>query len=115
MLFRLISPFFFFKDPPTPEISPLSLPDALPIYPSRWAGVQSAGTARLRVVQDRVVLSPAWPWRLLRMPELQIPLTEVEGISRITFGIKFDRSEEHPAELQSPCNLVCRLLLAKKQ
>src|SRR2546430_10950198 len=24
--------FFFFKDPPTPEISPLPLPDALPIY-----------------------------------------------------------------------------------
>src|SRR2546427_13156662 len=25
------APFFFFNDPPTPEISPLSLPDALPI------------------------------------------------------------------------------------
>src|SRR5256885_8929732 len=25
-----------------------------------------------------------------------------------------DRSEEHTSELQSPCNLVCRLLLAKK-
>src|SRR5260370_38484771 len=25
--------FFFFKDPPPPEISPLSLPDALPISP----------------------------------------------------------------------------------
>src|SRR5256885_13259456 len=25
------------------------------------------------------------------------------------------RSEEHTSELQSPCNLVCRLLLAKKQ
>src|SRR5256885_12032616 len=24
------------------------------------------------------------------------------------------RSEEHTSELQSPCNLVCRLLLAKK-
>src|ERR1039457_7297537 len=24
-----------------------------------------------------------------------------------------DRSEEHTSELQSPCNLVCRLLLAK--
>src|SRR5256885_5533104 len=24
------------------------------------------------------------------------------------------RSEEHTAELQSPCNLVCRLLLGKK-
>src|SRR5256885_4085681 len=25
-----------------------------------------------------------------------------------------DRSEEHTSELQSPCNLVCRLLLEKK-
>src|SRR5256885_8593275 len=27
----------------------------------------------------------------------------------------FDRSEEHTSELQSPCNLVCRLLLEKKK
>src|ERR1022692_4071499 len=27
---------------------------------------------------------------------------------------KADRSEEHTSELQSPCNLVCRLLLEKK-
>src|SRR5256885_12605128 len=26
-----------------------------------------------------------------------------------------DRSEEHTSELQSPCNLVCRLLLEKKK
>src|ERR1039457_7351674 len=26
-----------------------------------------------------------------------------------------DRSEEHTSEFQSPCNLVCRLLLAKKK
>src|SRR5256885_12469103 len=25
------------------------------------------------------------------------------------------RSEEHTSELQSPCNIVCRLLLAKKK
>src|SRR5688500_4111848 len=35
------------------------------------------------------------------------------------FGIRkrlleYDRSEEHTSELQSPCNLVCRLLLEKK-
>src|SRR2546426_7081129 len=29
-------------------------------------------------------------------------------------GIR-DRSEEHTSELQSPCNLVCRLLLEKKK
>src|SRR5688500_19459663 len=28
---------------------------------------------------------------------------------------KLKRSEEHTSELQSPCNLVCRLLLEKKK
>src|SRR2546426_8260014 len=28
--------------------------------------------------------------------------------------MKRERSEEHTSELQSPCNLVCRLLLEKK-
>src|SRR5256885_11572822 len=28
---------------------------------------------------------------------------------------KLRRSEEHTSELQSPCNLVCRLLLEKKK
>src|SRR5256885_5058284 len=28
---------------------------------------------------------------------------------------KCERSEEHTSELQSPCNLVCRLLLEKKK
>src|SRR2546426_9826910 len=30
-------------------------------------------------------------------------------------GAAFMRSEEHTSELQSPCNLVCRLLLEKKK
>src|ERR1039457_7736362 len=30
-------------------------------------------------------------------------------------GAEQFRSEEHTSELQSPCNLVCRLLLEKKQ
>src|SRR3989454_6816466 len=29
-------------------------------------------------------------------------------------GLGTTRSEEHTSELQSPCNLVCRLLLEKK-
>src|SRR3989454_9262307 len=34
-----------------------------------------------------------------------------------THALKFlrERSEEHTSELQSPCNLVCRLLLEKKK
>src|SRR5256885_91114 len=34
--------------------------------------------------------------------------------SRICF-MENDRSEEHTSEVQSPCNLVCRLLLEKKK
>src|SRR2546426_6153292 len=30
-------------------------------------------------------------------------------------GLSPARSEEHTSELQSPCNLVCRLLLEKKK
>src|SRR2546426_4747210 len=30
-------------------------------------------------------------------------------------GCPVPRSEEHTSELQSPCNLVCRLLLEKKK
>src|SRR2546426_3815391 len=34
---------------------------------------------------------------------------------RLTWGPPDIRSEEHTSELQSPCNLVCRLLLEKKK
>src|SRR3989454_4992958 len=37
-----------------------------------------------------------------------------EGV--VVLGVEADtRSEEHTSELQSPCNLVCRLLLEKKK
>src|SRR5256885_9949601 len=35
--------------------------------------------------------------------------------ARITSAVRAERSEEHTSELQSPCNLVCRLLLEKKK
>src|SRR6516162_3695399 len=35
-------------------------------------------------------------------------------MSHFAFSSQVARSEEHTSELQSPCNLVCRLLLEKK-
>src|SRR6266850_7223507 len=46
------------------------------------------------------------PRRLLRGPCRQL---------RAGCGGASRRSEEHTSELQSPCNLVCRLLLEKKK
>src|SRR5256885_11596141 len=37
-----------------------------------------------------------------------------EGGTPSVFWAGGERSEEHTSELQSPCNLVCRLLLEKK-
>src|SRR2546426_4274229 len=40
----------------------------------------------------------------------------VLGVTAGRLGIHVtERSEEHTSELQSPCNLVCRLLLEKKK
>src|SRR5256885_2612934 len=61
---------------------------------------------------------------LFRSPELSDEFDlEITGgrhpvVERMMPREKFipnDRSEEHTSELQSPCNLVCRLLLEKKK
>src|SRR5256885_2937024 len=48
-------------------------------------------------------------WPLARPP--YILETSLPGV----FAVGDVRSEEHTSELQSPCNLVCRLLLEKKK
>src|SRR2546426_1538560 len=80
--------FFFFNDTATTEIYTLSLHDALPISSS----------------ED---LSP--PWR--NECSLVVSASKLKA-ARLK---KQNRSEEHTSELQSPCNLVCRLLLEKKK
>src|SRR5256885_112179 len=77
--------FFFFNDTATTEIYTLSLHDALPISPFM---VQPSSTGLATLVHP-------------------------EGAAR--FNDRWGRSEEHTSELQSPCNLVCRLLLEKKK
>src|SRR3989454_168563 len=42
-------------------------------------------------------------------------VTAGEFRRRFPFDVSLERSEEHTSELQSPCNLVCRLLLEKKK
>src|SRR5256885_6542129 len=42
-----------------------------------------------------------------------LDLAQGQGLQQ--FGSDIGRSEEHTSELQSPCNLVCRLLLEKKK
>src|SRR5256885_9771636 len=39
---------------------------------------------------------------------------EAAKVHLMSISIDPERSEEHTSELQSPCNLVCRLLLEKK-
>src|SRR2546426_2510123 len=83
--------FFFFNDTATTEIYTLSLHDALPIS-DRGRTRDARGT-----------------WKRLRAPGGS---PAPSGPGRPAHGGA--RSEEHTSELQSPCNLVCRLLLEKK-
>src|SRR5256885_8478833 len=46
----------------------------------------------------------------------RMPLrASTSNASAMNSGLAVSRSEEHTSELQSPCNLVCRLLLEKKK
>src|SRR5256885_6948570 len=88
------SSFFFFNDTATTEIYTLSLHDALPI-----SLVVAHGNSLRALVKHLDGIGDA------QIAELNIPT----GIPLVY------RSEEHTSELQSPCNLVCRLLLEKKK
>src|SRR5256885_11209432 len=84
---------FFFNDTATTEIYTLSLHDALPIFHlvERPAGTRQGSRAGLVPDDD---------------------LRE-QGVGVGADRCALLRSEEHTSELQSPCNLVCRLLLEK--
>src|SRR5256885_10392188 len=70
--------------------------------------------------------STLFPYTTLFRSRLLMPVlsaTAVEaGLSSVLARLSVqgevaheERSEEHTSELQSPCNLVCRLLLEKKK
>src|SRR3989454_7426511 len=65
--------------------------------------------------EQRGVGAPTFAYRLSAAGEALFPrayeATLTELLERVT---EKARSEEHTSELQSPCNLVCRLLLEKK-
>src|SRR5205807_3845733 len=44
-----------------------------------------------------------------------VPYDAYDATRPLESGMVVSRSEEHTSELQSPCNLVCRLLLEKKK
>src|SRR5688572_33373210 len=79
---------FFITDPATTEIYTLSLHDALPICTGR---AEHAREHEQEIAARREALDSA--------------LRSLETMTR---------SEEHTSELQSQSNLVCRLLLEKK-
>src|SRR5688500_19901803 len=51
----------------------------------------------------------------LNVSDVDVDRKQIQITGRATRGRAVTRSEEHTSELQSPCNLVCRLLLEKKK
>src|SRR5260370_28677659 len=93
-----IFPFFFFNDTATTEIYTLSLHDALPICDQPGRIVERP----LPLITRESTLG-----RSARPPRHR-------KADVATRGPVWARSEEHTSELQSHLNLVCRLLLEKK-
>src|SRR5256885_9178338 len=80
----------------------------------------NAQVAELSLAQRQLVeiaKALAQPARIVIMDEPTSSLSDSEAQILFTLiaRLKAERSEEHTSELQSPCNLVCRLLLEKKK
>src|SRR5688500_19399058 len=73
------------------HIYSLSLHDALPIY-------------------QHLTVKPVF-----LLPILMLHKHSAGSLENLLYMEHRTRSEEHTSELQSPCNLVCRLLLEKKK
>src|SRR5688500_19165520 len=83
----------------------------LPAYPSRRSSDLAAeGTAEeVRRLGRRAEV------RHLDLTQLTGAADVVDELADALGGVDVLRSEEHTSELQSPCKLVCRLLLEKKK
>src|SRR5256885_9982484 len=103
--------FFFFNDTATTEIYTLSLHDALPIWNFYARRILRIWPLYYALLAFAFILLP------LAMPSLRAEIFQDAHPwqSYIFFLQNLLRSEEHTSELQSPCNLVCRLLLEKKK
>src|SRR5699024_12129498 len=95
--------------PPTSYTPPLSLHDALPILPTprRTASTQQS---ILGIMPPEMM--PSFFRRLTAMCPL-CPRWQRDTTARCSTSTQ-TRSEEHTSELQSRFDLVCRLLLDKK-
>src|SRR5256885_11738968 len=106
--------FFFFNDTATTEIYTLSLHDALPIWSARLLGLEA------RALEQRGALRHIGGDEALELlgalrNRVDAQAREGAGPGQLGHRRVGGRSEEHTSELQSPCNLVCRLLLEKKK
>src|SRR5256885_5765494 len=63
----------------------------------------------------RSVLSKARVETTRGRPSSELVSHQCRLVVKKISGANLRRSEEHTSELQSPCNLVCRLLLEKKK
>src|SRR5256885_16327650 len=99
-LMALLSRFFFFlmiRRPPRSTLFP---------YTTLFRSDDPHAGARSRVGSDDVLMGRVVPHERL---------TEILRWNHAGVDAGPQRSEEHTSELQSPCNLVCRLLLEKKK
>src|SRR5690348_17810791 len=94
--------------PPVPPLFPYTT-----LFRSDWPSRQEVEryNARVRETLDRML--PEAPAQLLHVA-IEHRVMHAETLAYLLHGLDYARrSEEHTSELQSPVQLVCRLLLEK--
>src|SRR5256885_7551767 len=100
------------RRPPRPTLFP---------YTTLFRSSPPVGTSHLRGALESAAAvpgvrhhgAPEQRLRVVRRPSRPPPARRRRGPRPVFGAPRVLRSEEHTSELQSPCNLVCRLLLEK--
>src|SRR2546426_6436714 len=109
------------------EVRPAHRAEVRELRPLRGQGLVVELARRLRIEREVELVLPAelearLRERVVPLACARMALREIRGVGGDLIGddavlhvLLVRRSEEHTSELQSPCNLVCRLLLEKKK
>src|SRR5256885_8452112 len=100
------------RRPPSSTLFPSTTLSRSALHAFRLDRAPAAAPAPTRMVAS-VPLPPPRPPELAQLTTAGIPPAPAPREKSAMASVSA-RSEEHTSELQSPCNLVCRLLLEKK-
>src|SRR5205807_3573504 len=121
LLVRLVEWVAAGAEPPPSAYPRIDTGGLTPVGQLGFPAIPGVSVPRVAHEAYRADYGPRWSQGIVTLepprlgPAFPTLVPQVDQVGNELGGLRTVRSEEHTSELQSPCNLVCRLLLEKKK